>query len=218
MGYKIYLEIGTNFGNTFNNINCDKMIAVEPKISNMEYGEIKTLRNENYAFYRMTSDDFFNKFNESVDIVFIDGLHEYMQALRDVINSLKIINHGGIVLVHDVDPKDEIEALTDDEFFNGFMKKNPDYTGGWTGDVWKTILHIRSLWDDIHVQTFDIKYGLSVIIKGRFQNRLPYGHATIQSMTFDDFKKKRQEILNIRKYEDIMEDIMHQPILKRFEE
>lgn len=207
MDYKIYVEIGTSFGNTFNSVNCEKMICVEPRISNMDYGEIKHLRDNNYSFYKMLSDDFFNKYNETVDIVFVDGFHEYTQCLKDITSALNILNPGGIVLVHDVIPENWVEALSYNEYWNKFIKENPQYTGGWTGDVWKSILHIRS-WEDVDVQTFDVKYGLSVIMKRKNQNKLHYEHSTIQRMTYKDFEEKKQEILNIKKDDEIINEIV----------
>ena len=53
----------------------------------------------------MTSDDFFRDNKEKFDLIFIDGLHETNQVDRDIENSLKFINKGGTILLHDCLPK-----------------------------------------------------------------------------------------------------------------
>jgi len=39
------------------------------------------------------------------DVIFIDGLHYYKQVLKDIKNSLKILNKDGFILVHDCLPR-----------------------------------------------------------------------------------------------------------------
>ena len=49
----------------------------------------------------MTSDEYFSKFKDKFDIIFIDGLHHYEQVKKDIFNSLEILNSNGIILMHD---------------------------------------------------------------------------------------------------------------------
>jgi predicted O-methyltransferase YrrM len=74
----------------------------------------------------MTSDDFFalNQ-NYTFDIIFIDGLHEYPQVRRDVLNSLKCLKKGGFLIIHDMIPADFA--------MSNISRLQPI----WTGDVWK---------------------------------------------------------------------------------
>ncbi len=54
--------------------------------------------------YEMTSNEFFalEKIqNKKYDVIFIDGLHETTQVDIDIQNSLKHLNEGGFILLHD---------------------------------------------------------------------------------------------------------------------
>ena len=39
----------------------------------------------------MTSDEFFKSNNEFFDLIFLDGLHTYEQTIKDIDNSIQII-------------------------------------------------------------------------------------------------------------------------------
>jgi hypothetical protein len=106
-----YLEIGCYDNSCFDSIPILNKIGVDPVIG---------------GTHRMTSDDFFllNK-NQTFDIIFIDGLHEYDQVRRDVLNSLKCLKNGGFLIIHDMLPS------------NFAMENVPRIQPVWTGDVWK---------------------------------------------------------------------------------
>lgn len=86
---KSYLEIGCYEDFVFSQINVPVKIGVDPK----QGGNL-----------RMTSDEFFSTNIQKFDVIFVDGLHEYDQAKRDVYNSLKCLNKNGIIIIHDVLP------------------------------------------------------------------------------------------------------------------
>ena len=88
--FKDYLEIGCDKNQSFSKIRIDNKIGVDP----IEGGTI-----------RLTSDQFFDQNKNNFDIIFIDGLHHYSQVLKDINNSLKILNKNGFILVHDCLPR-----------------------------------------------------------------------------------------------------------------
>ena len=45
----------------------------------------------------MTSDEYFKKFKDKFDLIFIDGLHHYNQVEKDIYNSLEILNDKRII-------------------------------------------------------------------------------------------------------------------------
>jgi predicted O-methyltransferase YrrM len=90
-GYKSFLEIGTQAKINFTSINVDRKVCVDPD-PNAE------------ADYQITSDDYFDNNFEKFDIVFVDGLHHADVAYRDIVNSLRRLNPGGCIVVHDVIP------------------------------------------------------------------------------------------------------------------
>ena len=115
-----YLEIGVNDDDLFNSI---------PLKPEDKYG-VDPVSGGNY---RMKSDEFFNQFNHiKFDVCFIDGLHHYDQCKRDIINSINSLNKNGIILIHDLLPRSELE------------EKTPRMQGTWTGDIWKVAVELSS--------------------------------------------------------------------------
>ena len=115
--YKKYLEIGCDKDQIFSNIVIDFKIGVDP----VQGGNV-----------RKTSDDFFKSNSDKFDIIFIDGLHEYDQVNKDIKNSLKTLNDGGVILLHDCLPK------------SYFHQALPRSRMSWNGDVWKNIVESRT--------------------------------------------------------------------------
>lgn len=86
-GFKSFLEIGTENGTTFRAVECPRKVSVDP--------------NEAHATFQLTSDEFFHRNTERFDIVFVDGFHEWHQALRDVNNALNVLDERAAWLMHD---------------------------------------------------------------------------------------------------------------------
>jgi hypothetical protein len=62
---------------------------------------IRDLRNIN--FFNMKSDDFFKKnLNVNFDIIYVDGSHYSVDVFNDLINSDKLLNKNGILLIDDL--------------------------------------------------------------------------------------------------------------------
>ena len=133
-----YLEIGVWTGNTFKYVNSTNKDGVDPgQYCDSEYVNFKT-----------TSDIFFKEhINKKYDFIFIDGLHTAHQVSKDLYNSIKNINDGGIIMLDDVFPhcKREQEALD--------LTKS----GAQTGDVWKAVYDNLSILEEISDEVFFFK-------------------------------------------------------------
>jgi len=60
--------------------------------------------NDNVFIYRMTTDEFFEKFlleNKKLDWIYVDASHEYNQVKKDLYNCLKIVKDGGEIFGDD---------------------------------------------------------------------------------------------------------------------
>lgn len=125
-GFKSYLEIGTQYGWNYDLIN----------IESKECCDVDNTYHE--MTYVMSSDEMFAKMplDKKYDIIFIDGLHNELYVHRDIINSLKHLNPGGIICVHDVLPQ---------KFYTSTEKIIPEIDGTWNGDVWKAIVNLQNL-------------------------------------------------------------------------
>jgi len=172
-GYTSYLEIGVDQGQTWNKVSCADKVGVDPSPNTKKrLPEIQ----------QMTSDQFFRVNQKTFDIVFIDGLHHASQVYRDIINSLEVINEGGVIVCHDMLPyKEEIQRV-------------PRETREWTGDCWKAWAFLRASNPDISMYIYDTDYGVGVIEKGE-QELIDYA-----DLNWEWFVKNKDK-LNIRKYE-----------------
>lgn len=155
-----YLEIGVHTGLTFNNLNFDLKVAVDPLFS-FDY---EKLASKNNVFNVMTSDNFFLSKNGGVkyDLIFIDGYHEYKQTYRDFINCLEASHDKTIFIIDDVFPDDVYSASAPELAFTYRKLAHPETTkGSWMGDVYKTIALIHDLHPLISYKTIQPKFGNS---------------------------------------------------------
>jgi len=134
--YKKYLEIGCHNDEVFNKINIEK-IGVDPVSG---------------GNFRGTSDEFFKKNKSNFDCIFIDGLHEYKQVKRDILNSIKFLENDGIIILHDCLPP-SIDR-----------QRVPRTRYTWNGDVWKAIVEVRT-WSHVDTYTILSDQGLGIIQK-----------------------------------------------------
>lgn len=95
---KLYLELGCQFANTVR-----KIISVNTKVIGVD---VKRQFNPGdfFFFYEETTDKFFEHFNEKPDVIFIDADHNFESVKKDFINSVKVLNKGGTIFIHDTDP------------------------------------------------------------------------------------------------------------------
>jgi hypothetical protein len=162
-----YLEIGISNRENFDKIVCDLKVGVDPEPLSK-------------ATFCSSSDEFFKINTETFDIIFIDGLHHADQVYRDIVNSLKILNEGGVIVCHDMNPiKEEHQII-------------PFTSGIWNGDCWKAFVRLRQERSDLEMYTVDTDHGCSIIQKGS-QETLPKDI----KLTFKKFDKNRKEWLNL---------------------
>ena len=199
---KNYLEIGVFDARVFFKIKSKFKIAVDPEFKFSQWKKItRTVTNPfnlYNQYFEKTSDSFFADDapelfqNDPVQIAFIDGMHEYAFALRDIENALQYLTDDGVIVVHDCNPQTKEAEVS----FADWKKRN--YIGTWNGDVWKSILHIRSNRKDVTAFVLDTDEGLGVITKKPDSNPLKLTPQQIEALTFDDFNKNRKEWLNLQ--------------------
>ncbi len=197
-----YLEIGVFNGRVFFRIKSTFKIAVDPAFAFDAFRKIgKTVVNPYNVFNRFIEkkgDDFFDQdapqlfAKKSCEMALIDGMHEYDFALRDVENTLKYLSNDGVIVMHDCNPVTKEEACTFQEW------KAKDFKGQWNGDVWKTIMHLRTFRDDINVFVLDCDQGLGIITKGKPESQLTFSQDDINRFTYEDFERNRSSWINIK--------------------
>ena len=174
--YDSYLEIGCDKNQSFSNIKIKKRVGVDP----VEGGT-----------HKMTSDQFFSINKDNFDIVFIDGLHEYSQVMKDIKNSLRFLNKEGIILLHDCLPRTIWNQIT------------PRLNSDWNGDVWKSIVHCRTL-ENIDTYTFIADRGIGLIFPRKNNNLVKFEKkVNFKNLTFRQYFLRHEYLMNTIHYDKL---------------
>lgn len=165
-----YLEIGCDLDECFNKVQAKVKVGVDPVRG---------------GTFRGTSDAYFAQSKDTFDVIFIDGLHRWMQVLEDVRNSLLHLAPGGVILIHDALPTDEACQLP--------HLKAPG--GAWCGDVWRAILWLHGC-TDLAVATLDEDWGIAAVLPKPPPHYYHLEPGTAFP-TYAEFAQNRKEWLNI---------------------
>ena len=177
--YENYLEIGCDKDQSFSKIKVKNKIGVDP----ISGGTI-----------RDTSDNFFKYNKQKFDIIFIDGLHHYEQVSRDIKNSLNLLNKDGFILIHDCLPRSIAHQAI------------PRYRGSWNGDVWKSIVEMRTL-SHIDTYTCQIDFGVGVIRNRNNSDILKVDTKDFSKLKFRDYYYNFKKFMRIINYDNLLKII-----------
>jgi len=129
-GPKVYVELGTRLGYTFNSIApyCEKAIAVDLVIKGISNAP-------NVECYEMSSKDFSflaRTWAPKIDLLFIDADHCFKEVMNDFDSFFDfVVPETGLILLHDTFPVEE-RLLKDDR----------------CSDAWKAAKFIRGNYGD----------------------------------------------------------------------
>ncbi len=122
-----YLEIGVRWGQSLGVSRCPS-IGIDPAFS------INAELHTDVHLFRTTSDEYFAREaplapvgGEPFDLAFIDGMHLFEFALRDLINAERYCRPGSLIVFDDVLPRNPHEAA------------RVRITSAWTGDVFRIL-------------------------------------------------------------------------------
>ena len=177
--FQNYLEIGCDKDQSFSRIKINNKVGVDP----ISGGTIRT-----------SSNNFFIKNKDTFDIIFIDGLHHYHQVLKDINNSLNILNNNGFILVHDCLPRTLAQQAV------------PRYRGSWQGDVWKAIVELRTK-SNLDIITCKIDFGVAIIRKKKNQNPLKIDCVNFSKLKFKNYYYNHEKLMNIVDYKKTLETL-----------
>jgi len=170
-----YLEIGVYTGENFSRIQCQEKTSVDP----VQLG---------FTTHVMTSDEFFRQIPiyEMYDIIFIDGLHEYHQCYKDIVNATRHLSPNGFILCHDMNPPTEWHTRSFEEFA---VDQKP-----WNGDVYKSFVRFRMEHPDYSsCMLYDCDWGVGVITRGIGQHIPAFD---VDNMSFDDWRHNKNMLMN----------------------
>lgn len=144
---KVYVELGLYEGET--------LLQVQPYIEtgygidmkpNDSLEKLKKYSNLQIIYSK--TNEFFENFKEGIDMAFIDADHCYESALNDFLNVHKLLNPGGIIILHDTDPE-----------------SNHLIHPGYCGDSYKMVKYLENR-PDINCSTFPLtEAGLTIVTK-----------------------------------------------------
>ena len=203
-----YLEIGVSTGSSFIPLRAARKWGVDPdpylswkRI--LKYRLFSLLKIKDEGIFKETSDAFFRHHagmlqKAGIDVAFVDGLHTSEQALDDVLNCLDYLKPGGVILMHDCNPQSETAAFRAASIEEVAAKSFPGWDGTWNGDVWRAVVHLRALHDDLNVFVLNCDNGVGVVRRGRPAEKLPYSKWEIQKMDYGFLAQNRQALLGLR--------------------
>ena len=175
IGATDYLEIGCGDSRHYSSISCAHKESVDPA----EGAYSRAL-----PTHRMTSDQYFATHTKRFDLVFIDGLHHADQVERDLLNALKALKPGGVIVCHDLNPTSEQ------------MQVVPRIQKEWTGDGWKAWVRLRRRRPDLAMVVVEADYGVGIIVPecGPSKAMEPIGES---SLCWTGFVENRSEWLHL---------------------
>ena len=176
-----YLELGVQVpGLNFDKIKCKYKSGVDPD-------------HEAKATYQMTSDQFFKTwiYDETFDLIFIDGLHTAEQVKKDFENALKILSPNGFIVLHDCNPLKEEHTIV----------SRPTERGHWNGDVYKFAGRLSAFEEFV---TIDIDNGCGVFcnldgVTFPYRPNFDWGY----------FDAHRKELLNLITWDEFINSHSH---------
>jgi len=189
-----YIEIGVRDGVCIHQINSRFKAAVDPTPVNPDF-----IESDGTVLFQKTSDQFFESDaaawldGRKVNVAFVDGLHEFKQALRDVLHLEPLMAEKGIIFVHDCNP------LT--------RRHEQDMNFTWNGDVWKVLYYLSKYRPDMSYFTLDCDWGLGVLTNFSNGSQSPVEKQIdeVKTLDYSVLDENRQSILKL-----------HDPIYSRY--
>jgi len=210
-----YLEIGCQKGKSFLPIKAKNKTAVDPVFKIPIRRRLKWLikwpSNRKNRYFQEESDNFFAKRKEylrqlgHLDIVLVDGLHNFRTSLNDVLNSLNYLNPKGLILMHDCYPPNAAAAYPSEFFPSEEEIKNIEgWADEWCGDVWKSVVYlIRKYPDTLEVGVINTDYGLGFVMPNSAMKERDFRideklFAEIDKLTYEDMMKDPKGTINLK--------------------
>ncbi|WP_158621668.1 class I SAM-dependent methyltransferase [Corallococcus aberystwythensis] len=152
------------------------------------------------ATYRMGSDAFFASAppEQRYDLIFIDGLHEEEQVLRDIEGALARLTPEGAVVLHDTNPPTEWHQRPPEEYASGTE---------WNGTVWRAVVRFRLNHPEVPLYTVDTDWGCTVIrpADGPAQ---PLSGVSANDLTWAQLDLHRDQWLNLLPLSSFQKQVM----------
>ena len=188
-----YLEVGVARGRSLQLVRPDTdAIGIDPMPA------LKAPPGPRQRIVAETSDDFFAAHDvvaelggRRVDFAFVDGMHRFEFALRDVLNIERVARRDSVIAVHDCLPLDARTATPERA------------TSFWSGDVWRLVMVLKRHRPDLVVRTIATPpTGLAVILNldpdsTALREKLPEVIAEFSRLEFASIARDKRAALNV---------------------
>ena len=189
---KTYLEIGVADGVTFRAVMIEERTGVDPRFG----FDTRSVTDARTVLVESESDAFFASLprERTFDVCFIDGLHTFTQAYRDLINCLAHAGPRSAFLIDDTVPSDRHSALPDQvEALRSRMRAGG---GGnaWHGDVYKVVFAIHDLHPELEYRTIMGSGNPQTLVwqaVGRGRTARVGSIGRISALTYPDLQRNR---------------------------
>lgn len=146
-----YLEIGSRDGKSLSYCPCN-YIAIDVEFA-VRYDIFNAARQ--MFLFQQSSDDFFDagfltRNGIVPDMAFVDGMHHFEFALRDMINCERNMKADGLICLHDVSPYNAAMTTRDSDH-STVLKR------AWTGDVWKVVAALLDHRPDLEIDVLNAR-------------------------------------------------------------
>lgn len=158
-----YLEVGVHNGSTLTLIERPA-IGVDP---NFVFDRNPMGRKRVLHLFQMGSDEFFRDydpraiFGAPVDVAFLDGMHRFEFLLRDFINTERVCDRNGVILIDDCLP---VNLEMTERVHRPEARQDKALAGWWTGDVWKVVTILREYRPDLRITPVDVVPTGSIVV------------------------------------------------------
>lgn len=145
---RTYLELGVEHG-----VTLSAMARLVDRAIGVDIVDRRT--HEGGEFHLMSTDEFFEQFHDTADIVFIDADHRYGSVVQDFESSLNVLSRHGVIFLHDTDP------ISNDYLADGFC-----------GDAYKVVDYIKDRHPELDAVTLPVTTAGLTIVTRRGDRRI----------------------------------------------
>jgi len=151
-----YLELGLHRGVNHAEIKCKNKISVD-------------INQDTHPTHCMTTDEYFEKYTDTVNIIFIDACHEYKQVVKDYNNAVNCANIA--IILHDMWPSEQCLVTSDK-----------------CGDAYKLLYHLVKNTTSLPI-TLNTDCGLTIIPMPAPDVMPP---SSLDDLTYEEFTRGLQ--------------------------
>lgn len=184
----LYLEIGVYKGGSLRFIKASQKIGVDPEplidLNRLATNELVVVEESDHFF---ASPEASRLLSDGVSVALVDGLHEFAQAWRDVVNVSRYMRADGLIVLDDCNPLNEMAA------------EDVRNTANWNGDVWKVMALVRATQPQWRSLTVDADQGVGLI--WGFQHSVrevsDQNLSEFKAMTYTDLQQDRAALIGL---------------------